>query len=149
MVTKHPNGAFYWAEQITEIAPACYVRPLQSAEVSTVVKVAAQYQCPFAIRGGGHSDVPGASNIAGGITLDLGAFKEINVATDRTLTSLGPGLNWGDVYGALDQQNLTVIGGRESSVGLAGLTLGGGISYFSQLHGFACDNVRNFEVWLA
>lgn len=62
------------------------------------------------------------------------------------MTKLGAGLTWGAVYGVLEKKNLTVVGGRLTSVGVAGLTLGGGISHFSGLYGFACDNVRNFEV---
>ncbi|KAI9690793.1 MAG: hypothetical protein M1822_008412 [Bathelium mastoideum] len=67
----------------------------------------------------------------------------------NTVTRVGAGRDWGDVYSVLDHQNLTVIGGREKSVGVAGLTLGGGISYFSGLYGLACDNVINYEVILA
>ena len=62
------------------------------------------------------------------------------------MTRVGAGLKWGDVYGVLEGKNLSVVGGRLSGVGVAGLTLGGGISYYSGLHGFACDNVKNFEV---
>ena len=110
---------------------------------------AKRYNCPFAIRGGGHSDVPGASNSPGGITLDLVALSSITVSADRTTASIGPGLRWGQVYTALDPMGLTVVGGREFPVGVAGLTLGGGISYFSGLYGLACDNVHNYEVVLA
>lgn len=123
--------------------------PGTAVQVATVVKTAEKYKCPFAVRGGGHSDVAYASNFPGGLTLDLGAFQSIEVSKDRQTTGLGPGLSWGDIYKSLDAKNLTVVGGRESSVGLAGLTLGGGISYFSGLHGFACDNVKNYEVVLA
>ena len=136
----------YWAQQQSAISPACSVRPNTSQDVSTVVLTAKKYSCPFAIRGGGHSDVPGASNAPDGITLDLGAFQETTLTDNNALTKVGAGRTWGDVYSILDLNNLTVIGGREKSVGVAGLTLGGGVSYFSGLYGLACDNVMNYEV---
>ena len=136
----------YWAQQQSTISPACFTRPSTSEGVSTVLLTAKHYGCPFAIRGGGHSDVPDASNAPDGITLDLGALQETTVTNGNTITRVGAGRTWGDVYSTLDLQNLTVIGGREKSVGVAGLTLGGGVSYFSGLYGLACDNVVNYEV---
>ena len=50
------------------------------------------------------------------------------------------------MYRQLEQKNLTVVGGRIGDVGVGGLTLGGGISFFSNMHGWTCDNVANYEV---
>lgn len=70
----------------------------------------------------------------------------ISVSEDRTTVSIGPGCRWLDVYDTLEPFGLTVVGGRVASVGVGGLILGGGISFHSNLHGWACDNVVNFEV---
>lgn len=139
----------YWAEQIQEIQPACFAAPTCAAHVSTILKAAVRHDCPFAIRSGGHSDVPGANNLAGGLVIDLGSLTEITVSADRKTTRVGPGNRWGAVYAQLDPLGLTVVGGREEQVGVAGLVLGGGLSYFSGQYGFACDNVRNYEIVLA
>ncbi|KAI9706175.1 MAG: hypothetical protein M1820_004936 [Bogoriella megaspora] len=139
----------YWAQQQSTLQSACYVRPTDSRAVSQALLTAKKHSCSFAIRGAGHSDVPGASNAPGGLTIDLGALQEITVTAENTVTRVGAGNTWGDVYSSLDLLNLTVVGGREKSVGVAGLTLGGGVSYFSGLYGFACDNVINYEVILA
>lgn len=93
--------------------------------MSTAVLVSRLTQCPFAVRSGGHSDIPGASNIAGGVTIDLSKMKLLQVSADKKITQTGPGNRWGDVYKYLDPQGLTVIGGRESGVGVGGLVLGG------------------------
>ncbi|EXJ70142.1 uncharacterized protein A1O5_06209 [Cladophialophora psammophila CBS 110553] len=53
------------------------------------------------------------------------------------------------VYAYLDPFNLAVAGGRNSAVGVRGLTLGGGISHFTARVGWVCDNVVNFQVALA
>ena len=110
----------------------------------------------------------GASNIQGGLTIDLANLNEIHVSRDRTLTRVGAGNHWIDVYSKLEEQHLAVIGGRVAGIGVGGLTLGGtlpvnqqsqrqntyiycctgGISFFSGRHGWACDNVRSYEVYL-
>ena len=67
----------------------------------------------------------GASNIQGGLTIDLANLNQIRVSQDRTLTHVGTGNRWVDVYRQLDQQQLSVIGGRVAGIGVGGLTLGG------------------------
>ena len=58
----------------------------------------------------------------------------------------GPALNWGQVYSALVPYGKIVIGGRLKDIGTGGLTLGGGIHYFTNKYGFAMDNVVSYEV---
>ena len=82
----------------------------------------------FAIRGGGHMWWAGAANIQDGVTIDLSELNEVGVSQDRTITSVGGGARWEDVYYKLDPMNLAVVGGRVHDVGVAGLTLGGRIS---------------------
>ncbi len=67
----------------------------------------------------------GASNIPNGLTIDLAKLNQIQVSQDKTLTLVGPGNHWVDVYRKLDQQQLSVIGGRVAGIGVGGLTLGG------------------------
>lgn len=90
--------------------------------------------------------IPGASNSQGGVAIDLSALNKIDVSTDRATASVGPGARWGNVYETLEPMNLAVVGGRVSDVGVGGLILGGGMSYFSNRYGLAADNVINFEV---
>lgn len=87
--------------------------------------VANATHCPFAAKSGGHASFSGASNIAGGITIDFADLNEIAVSSDRSTVSIGPGNTWYDVYTALEPQNLTVMGGRVAAIGVGGLTLGG------------------------
>ncbi|KAF3031992.1 hypothetical protein E8E11_002612, partial [Didymella keratinophila] len=61
----------------------------------------------------------------------------------------GPGNRWHDVYSYLEPYRLTVIGGRAATVGVGGLTLGGGISYHTNKYGLACDNVPSYKVLTA
>ena len=67
----------------------------------------------------------GASNIQGGLTIDLANLNQIQVSLDKTLTYVGAGNRWIDVYKHLEDQQLAVIGGRVAGIGVGGLTLGG------------------------
>lgn len=136
----------YWSQQQALTEPACRFSPVSAEEVSLAVLVLRVTQCKFAVKSGGHAAFSGASNIEGGATIDLINLNEIAVSPDRTQTSVGAGNVWYDVYTHLQPMGLTVIGGRVSAIGVGGLTLGGGISFFSSRYGWACDNVNAFEV---
>ena len=105
--------------------------------------------CKFAVKSGGHAAFAGASNIDNGIAIDLAKLNQVAVSADKTQTSVGPGNVWYDVYSKLDPMGLSVIGGRVSAIGVGGLTLGGGVSFFSNRYGWACDNVNKYQVVLA
>lgn len=64
------------------------------------------------------------------------------------LASIQPGGHWQEVYDTLAPYGVAVTGGRAGSVGNGGFITGGGNSFHSASHGFACDNVANFEVVL-
>ena len=80
------------------------------------------------------------------MTIDLINLNQITVSSDKKQASVGPGNRWVDVYNKLEPLGLSVVGGRIEDIGVGGLTLGGGISYFSGRYGFASDNVNAFEV---
>lgn len=146
-------GSYYAAQQGV-LAPTCIVQPDTVDEVALAIKTltkpkGSREECPFAIRSGGHSSVPGASNIDGGITIDLTGLTEVSVSEDRSIVGVGVGNSWQDVYEVLDPQGLGVNGGRTGGVGVGGLTVGGGISWFSTRFGWTMDTVANFQVVLA
>lgn len=91
----------------------------------------------------------GSANIAKGATIDLGAFQDVTISADQKTVDIGPGANWGQVYAVLDPAGLSAQGGRVGTVGVSGLLLGGGISFFAPRYGFACDNVQNYEVCIS
>ncbi|KAF5027017.1 hypothetical protein F66182_892 [Fusarium sp. NRRL 66182] len=122
--------------------PACIVSPAHAADVSKVVKIAVAHNATFAIRSGGHSANPGYANIDDGILVSLDRLAQTSFDPSTLLVTVGPGARWGHVYQYLEQFNRTMVGGRVPDVGVGGLTLGSGLSYLTDLHGLACDNVR-------
>ncbi|KAJ5113447.1 hypothetical protein N7456_001981 [Penicillium angulare] len=138
--------SLFWSLQQSQTLPACIFFPHSAQDVASAIRLSRDTNCPFAVKSGGHAAFSGASNIANGVTIDLARLKKIAFNSDRRTVSIGPGNTWGDVYRALEVQNLTVVGGRIAHVGVGGLTLGGGISFFSNIRGWACDNVASFQV---
>ncbi|KAL8940032.1 MAG: hypothetical protein Q9216_003031 [Gyalolechia sp. 2 TL-2023] len=128
----------YWSSQQAETEPACRALPRSAEEVAITYLVTATFNCKFAVKGGGHAAFGGASSIEDGITIDLQNLESISVNAEKTITQIGTGNRWINVYEYLTPKNLSVIGGRVSDIG--------GISYFSGRYGWACDGVENYEV---
>jgi FAD/FMN-containing dehydrogenase len=111
-----------------------------------MVLVSRLTQCPFAVKGGSHAAFAGASSIEGGITVSMENLNQMNVSSDKKTVDIGPGNRWASTYQTLEKHSLGVVGGRMAPVGVPGLILGGGISFFSNKLGWACDNVASYEV---
>jgi FAD/FMN-containing dehydrogenase len=136
----------YWSAMQAAVTPRCVFKPTSPLEVSSLVLLSRLTQCPFAVKGGGHAAYAGASSIDGGITVSMEKLNKVQPAADKKTADIGPGNRWVDVYTTLEKSNLGVVGGRMAPVGVPGLVLGGGISFFSNLRGWACDNVESYEV---
>ncbi|KAI0124989.1 hypothetical protein BJ170DRAFT_696539 [Xylariales sp. AK1849] len=139
----------YYSAQEAALFPSCIVSPISAADVSKSVATLTRSNCSFAIRSGGHSTWAGDANIANGVTIDLQGLNTVHVSDDGCIASVGPGARWGQVYKEVVNHNRIVAGGRVGTVGVGGLTLGGGISSFGPRFGWTCDSVVNFEIVLA
>lgn len=107
-----------------------------------------QNDCPFSIKGGGHSAIPGAANINNGVSMHMEKLKRIDISPDGESAIVGSGNLMSDIYTGLGPANLTAMVGRYAKVGL-GVAVGAGFSYLVNKNGLAVDNVLNFEVVLA
>ncbi|KAJ3494499.1 hypothetical protein NLG97_g4035 [Lecanicillium saksenae] len=139
----------YWSARQSVQRPNCVVTPATAQEVSVVLTTLIRHNSSFTFRSGGHTPHENGSNIDEGVTVDLKRLNVIQLSDNKTSVSVGAGLRWGDISEVLDPHGLAVLGGRDADVGVAGLLLGGGFSYFSGRHGWACDNVLGMEVVLA
>ncbi|KAJ0423230.1 hypothetical protein BJY00DRAFT_299801 [Aspergillus carlsbadensis] len=139
----------YWSAT-ARLRPWGIVQPRNTDEVATAVQaIVAVPDIKFAVRSGGHMHWAGASSITDGITIDLGLMNGTTYDPDSGIASLQPGGSWAASYKELEKYGRLVAGGREGQVGIGGLLLGGGISYYTCRVGFACDQVINYEVVLA
>ena len=88
---------------------------------------------------------PGFSSTIG-IQISMSRFDTVMYYPESSTVDVGSGLIWDEVYQTLDPYNITVVGGRVSGIGVAGLTLGGGYSWKSNQYGLSIDNVFEYEV---
>lgn len=136
----------YWSVA-AQLTPWCIVQPSNTEEVAlSLTALLANPQCGIAVRSGGHTTFAGANNIEDGVTIDLGNMNTTTYHPENATASIQPGSRWLQVYQTLDPLGVTVPGGRAGTVGVAGLILGGGNSFYSAKKGMVCDNVVGYEM---
>jgi FAD/FMN-containing dehydrogenase len=128
--------------------PGAILRCRSAAQVAAAVEVARALDLLVAVRSGGH-DYAGHSTCDGGLRIDLGAMKGIEVDADRRRAKVEPGVTWAELDRATGALGLATTGGTVSSVGVAGFTLGGGTGWLARSRGLALDNLLAAEVVLA
>ncbi|KAL3489670.1 hypothetical protein BJX62DRAFT_238933 [Aspergillus germanicus] len=149
-----PNSTVYTAEyqnfwsSTEDLNPACVFLPDTTKKVARAVQLFSRLNCQWAIRGGGHSPIPGAANIDGGVLIGTNHLNAIDINHKQGYVRVGAGNRLGAVYNALDPHNLVPIVGRYEDVGL-GLAVGAGFSFLANREGLTIDNVLNYEVVLA
>ena len=125
-------------------SPAVVAQPVNSAEVAAAVRFADDNRLTLSVRCGGHSG-SGHSTNDGGLVIDLSLMNEMSVADD-SLVSIGGGATWGAVADFLRPYDLAISSGDTKSVGVGGLTLGGGIGWMVREYGLALDQLVEAEV---
>lgn len=125
--------------------PLAVARCTGPADVAAVIGIAAEAKLPLAVRSGGHS-MGFHGTCDGGIVIDLSPLKSVEVDVERQTVTVGAGCVWADVHKATQQFGLGVPSGPIGSVGVGGLTLGGGIGWMARKHGLTADNLLSAEV---
>src|SRR3954471_13090151 len=125
--------------------PALIVRAADATDVAQTVSLARESGLDLSIRGGGHS-LAGYGTNDGGIVLDLGAMKGLHIDPERRLAWAQPGLTAGEYTVAAAAHGLATPFGDTGSVGLSGLTLGGGIGWLVRKYGLAVDALVSVEI---
>ena len=125
--------------------PAAIVRAANADDVSRVIMLARETGIELAIRSGGHS-IPGHSTTEGGIVLDLRDLNGLEVDVEGRTAWVGGGVTTGRYTDAAAEHGLATPFGDTGSVGIGGLTLGGGIGYLVRKHGLTIDNLLAAEV---
>jgi FAD/FMN-containing dehydrogenase len=125
--------------------PAVIIRPADATEVARVVALARDSGLELAVRSGGHS-VAGHSVTDGGIVLDLAAMRALDIDVERRTAWAQTGLTAGEYTTAAGAHGLATGFGDTGSVGIGGITLGGGIGYLVRKHGLTIDDLLAAEV---
>ncbi|WP_411698739.1 FAD-binding oxidoreductase [Conyzicola sp.] len=127
--------------------PAIVVQPVDETEVAAAVDFARDNRFTLSVRGGGHSGGGYGTN-DGGVVIDLSQLAGVEVL-DGGLVRVGGGATWGSVAARLRDNDLAISSGDTASVGVGGLTLGGGVGWMVREHGLALDQLVEARVVLA
>ena len=124
--------------------PVAVVRPKHADDVATVVEAARRKSLPLFVRSGAHHAA--AHSTGDGLLIDLRSLNNLDIDVAGQTAWIGTGLTAQEVAWALAPHGLAVGFGDTGSVGIGGLTLGGGIGFLSRLHGMTIDNVLAAEI---
>ncbi|MBX3030833.1 MAG: FAD-binding oxidoreductase [Chloroflexi bacterium] len=125
--------------------PALIARVADVADVRTVIATARRTGLPLAVRCGGHS-AAGHSSVAGGIVLDVRELRMLDIDVRARTAWAGTGLTAGELTAATAEHGLVVGFGDTASVGIGGITLGGGVGYLVRRFGLTIDDLLAAEV---
>jgi len=128
--------------------PAVIARPRHDADVAAAVTFARDTGLPLAVRSGGHSGA-GHGTVDDGLVIDLRDLTGLDIDVEGRTAWVGAGLTAGAVTAATAAHGLAVGFGDTGSVGVSGITLGGGVGYLSRAHGLTVDNLLAADVVLA
>jgi FAD/FMN-containing dehydrogenase len=121
------------------IRPAGIAYCQSASDVQRCVDFARRHGVQVAARSGGHSY--GGYSLCHGLVVDVTAMSEIRVGRGGRQATVGAGARLVDVYASLGQQGYLLPSGSCPTVGIAGLTLGGGVGVFSRQYGLTCDQL--------
>ena len=144
------TGAYDSARRLADprfdgIRPPAVVRCASRADVTETVAFARRTGLAVITRGGGHSYV-GASTSGTGVVLDLRRLDAVSHDAAGRVATIGGGARLIDVYNRLAAHGVSVPSGSCGSVGIGGITLGGGIGMASSAYGLTCDAVVGADV---
>jgi FAD/FMN-containing dehydrogenase len=147
-----PGSTSYDAVRLTQNPRYDGARPLAvlsvagARDVATALTFAQDHGVPLAIRSGGHS-YPGWSAGNGRLVIDLRPLHRVSL--DGTTATIEAGASLVQVYDVLGTHGRGVAGGSCPTVGISGLTQGGGVGVLTRAHGLTCDAVTAIRVVLA
>ena len=125
--------------------PRLIVRCSGAADVVAGILLARETGLPLAVKGGGHG-VNGHAVCDDGIMLDLSPLKRIDVDPEAQVARAQAGVTWGEFDAATQAHGLATTGGRITTTGIAGLTLGAGSGWLERMYGYTSHNLIGAEM---
>jgi FAD/FMN-containing dehydrogenase len=125
--------------------PAVIARCTSPEDVALAIAYARDEQLPLAVRAGGHS-VAGMSMVDDGVVIDVRPMAKVEIDARNRVAKVQGGAIWAEFDRAAQAYGLATTGGRVSTTGVTGFTLGGGSGWMERRHGLAVDNLLAVEL---
>lgn len=125
--------------------PGAILRPKTAADVAAAVAFARDNGLTLSVRSGGHSGA-GHSTNDGGIVIDMREMKALEIDEAGRTAWAETGLTAGEVSKAVTEKGLAIGFGDAATVGIGGITTGGGVGYLSRKYGLTVDSVLAAEI---
>jgi FAD binding domain/Berberine and berberine like len=138
-------AAHVFDPRFDHVLPDAVARPVDGLDVRDAIRFCTSKGIGVRARSGGHS-YAGYSTAAHGVVLDLRELNAITVDRQAGTTTVGAGVQLIDLYSRLAQSGVTVPGGSCPSVGIAGVTLGGGFGLAARHLGLTIDSLRAAKI---
>jgi FAD/FMN-containing dehydrogenase len=145
-----PDDSEYEAARVAFVGgidkhPAAIVRVANTNDIAAVIRLARETGVPLSIRSGGHS-ATGQSLNDGGLVIDLHELKGIELDVTGKTVWAGAGLTAEELSKAVAAHDLAIGFGDTGSVGIGGITLGGGVGYLGRKFGLTIDSLLAAEL---
>jgi FAD/FMN-containing dehydrogenase len=144
---QYPTAHQLFSTRFDHILPAAIAYCASPTDVQTCLAFARRFGIALAPRSGGHS-YAGYSTTSG-LVVDITRMNAVSVNASTGVATVGAGARLIDVYAALAQHGLVLPAGSCATVGIAGLTMGGGIGVLGRKFGLTCDNLQAAQVVVA
>jgi hypothetical protein len=123
-------------------SPAIIVRVKTADDIAQAIRFARDHHLKLSVRSDGHG-MNGLATNDGGLVIDLAHFNTVEVIDSTNyVVRVGAGAKWGDVAKTLANYDLAISSGDSTTVGVGGLTLGGGIGWLVRKHGLTIDSLQ-------
>lgn len=142
---EYEAGRAVWNTTYAARKPSIIVRAAGTVDVAAAISCARHFDLEIAVRSGGHG-MTGMGTVDGGMVIDLSAMKAMEIDPERRVARVQPGLTWGEYAAQAQQYGLATTSGDMHSVGIGGLTAGGGIGWMVRKYGLTIDHLLSAEV---
>ncbi|KAF9525603.1 hypothetical protein CPB83DRAFT_859281 [Crepidotus variabilis] len=143
---QYDHDISHWSNA-SSLPSLCTMEPSSPQQVQKLFSIINDTRSPWAVKGLGHCNNNNMSATYG-LQIDMSRFSQISLSQDKQSVKVGMGVAWGQVYQVLGPHNLTAVGGRSPTVGVAGLSLSSGYSWVTNEYGFAIDNTLAADIVL-
>ena len=145
-VVIYPNDSRYLQARMnwnpfTNKFPLVFVFAQQERDVANAVKWGRENNVPIRIRSGRHALAKDFSQVNGGIVIDMGNMQKVYLDKENGIATVQTGIRVGELVRMLAQEGVLAPFGDSSTVGIGGITPGGGITVIQRSVGLICDNL--------